>query len=186
MDLGLLASPNTKEPELRHSGSLALDEECMLKDPSTRGSIREERSFYEPTGRLLRAHETWRDTTAFEAENPYSRRDMRSFDAPRAAFRQRSRARPSCRSNTDICLPCPIAETRKLPTDAVLIGVNLRRLKLSRGFARDALLPPSPRTPKKGTDAVRQQSLQSHRVRPIEPISTYSACLTIRSATFSA
>jgi len=32
---------------------------------------------------------------------PYRFRNVRSIDAPRAAFGQRSRARPSCRSNTD-------------------------------------------------------------------------------------
>ncbi len=38
-------SQKHKEPEMRLSGSSALGLECMLKDPSTQGSFREERSF---------------------------------------------------------------------------------------------------------------------------------------------
>jgi len=83
-----------------------------MKDNSTvDAQIPEEQSF--GTSTVWYRQPRRADTINGTCPDPFGRvpfrtlsRNMRSLDATRAAFRQHSRARPSCRSNTDTVYAC--------------------------------------------------------------------------------
>ena len=168
---GFEAASKKTEPEKRLSGSASPEGAHERSfDPAAQGqadrSFDRSRSIVSPT---LRGQQ--RDPSPRGQANSACVRNIRSHDATRAACGQGSRARPSCRSNTETgtsAVACLILADETFD-GRKLNRINLRRARLSRDIGRDAGLPRCAATPKKGCDAGLQQLLHSHRASGHRP-----------------